>query len=245
MWKSINTLILLQINSKDVYPKIICDECLRELLVVAKFKEKVKLAENTLSQLITTDDRTSNCDAMIVEEETEEIPVDEYLPIKTETPVYGEEEEVANTGSYEEVEFLDSNGQTETLNAVQFVTIGKCDDEFIDEIIEECSVDESDIVETIVGDTIDFINRSTVKVGSCTEFIGSLLFAFFISFLSFPSQKSPPKQTPHHLNPSDSKVIINFNCAFCGAGKHTTRTHSVTFYENSSNSPKVLCIRVI
>lgn len=31
-------------------------------------------------------------------------------------------------------------------------------------------------------------------------------------------QKSSPKQTSQHLNPSDSKVIINFNCVFCGAG---------------------------
>ncbi|XP_037039340.1 zinc finger protein 12-like isoform X1 [Bradysia coprophila] len=202
----------MTINDKDVYPKIICDECLRELLVVTKFKEKVKLAEHTLGQLITADDRTSNCDEVIIEE-TEDSEIDGYVTIKRESEAYVPEEEVVNTGSYEEVEFLDLNGPTETLNTVQYVTVGKCDDEFIDEIIEECSVDDSDIVETIVSDTTDTINRSAVK------------------------QKSPSKQTPQHLSPSDSKVIINFNCAFCGAGfmhssnlkKHMLTHRSETF----------------
>lgn len=93
--------------------------------------------------------------------------MEDYESIKRETNVYEqEEEEVVNTESYEEVEFVDLNEQTETLSAVQFVTVGKGDDEFIDEIIEECSVDESDIAETIVSDTIDAIHRSGVKVSS-------------------------------------------------------------------------------
>lgn len=157
-----------QIDDKDVYPKIICDECLRELLIVAKFKEKVKLSENTLGQLIASDDKVSyNSDGVVIEE-TEEAQVDDFSMIKEETDVEEEcdEEEEVVTESYEEVEFLDMQGQSETLSGVQFVTIDKCDDdEFIDEIIEECSV-EDDLVDIIVNETVNVSNRNIVKVRS-------------------------------------------------------------------------------
>lgn len=134
---------------------------MRELLIVAKFKEKVKLSENTLGQLIASDDKVTNSDEVI--EETEETQVDFSL-IKEESDV---EEEVTESyeEAFEEVEFLDLNTQSETLNGVQFVTIEKCDDdEFIDEIIEECSVEDGDVVDSIVNDTVSITNRNSVKV---------------------------------------------------------------------------------
>lgn len=131
---------------------------MRELLIVVKFKEKVKLSENTLGQLIASDDKIINSDEVIVE--TEETQV-EFTLIKEESDV---EEEV--TESYEEVEFLDLNTQSETLNGIQFVTIEKCDDdEFIDEIIEECSVEDGDATDSIV-DTVSIGNRNSVKVNA-------------------------------------------------------------------------------
>lgn len=140
---------------------MICDGCLRELLIVAKFKEKVKHSESTLSQLIVSDDKISNNDEVIEEtEETEETQADGFSMIKEECDA-GE-----ITGSYEEVEFLEVHGQTDTMNGIQFVTIDKCDDddEFIDEIIEECSVEDSDIIETNVSDIVDTTNPIIFKV---------------------------------------------------------------------------------
>lgn len=186
---------------------------MKELLIVAKFKEKVKHSENTLGQLIASDDKVSNIDEVI--EETEESQVDGYTLIKEESDV---EEEVIE--SYEEVEFLDLQGQSETLTGVRFVTIDKCgdDDEFIDGIIEECSVEENDFDDgSVVNDETcilpDIPSRSTVKV--CVHHLWQ---SSRFKNISFQLQKSTPKQTAQHLNPSDSKVIINFNCAFCGAG---------------------------
>lgn len=101
-------------------------------------------------------------------EETEETQVDGFTLVKEESDV---EEEV--TESYEEVEFLDLQGQCETLTGVRFVTIDKCDDddedddEFIDGIIEECSVEDNEFVDTSVNETLivpDIISRNTVKV---------------------------------------------------------------------------------
>lgn len=146
-------------DDTDIYPKIICDECLRELLIVAKFKEKVKLTENTLSQLIVSDEKISNSDGMI--EETEESQADDYPLLKEETSADDDGEDV--TGSYEEVEFLELHGQNDS---VQFAT-DKCDDdEFVDEIIEECSVDESYILDTIGDVHLNQSTGTTVKVSS-------------------------------------------------------------------------------
>lgn len=132
---------------------------------MAKFKEKVKLSENALSKLIVSEDKVSNGDEVI--EETEETQVDQSFTLVKEEEADTEEQEV--TESYEEVEFLELNGQTETVNGIQYVTIGKCnadddddDDQFIDEIIEECSVTDSDFVETIVSDVVNVTN--SVKV---------------------------------------------------------------------------------
>ncbi|KAJ6634894.1 Zinc finger protein, partial [Pseudolycoriella hygida] len=207
---SINDLLVfygeMTIDENDIYPKIICDECLRELLIVAKFKEKVKHSENTLGQLVISDDKADNedetqvCDFTIKEEEGDVI------------------EELEVTDAYEEVEFLETN-QTESVHCVQFLEFDKCDEEFIDEIIEECSVEENDDVDTSVSETIKITNRNTLK-------------------------KSSAKQTSQHLNPSDSKVIINFNCSFCGAGfmhssnlkRHMT-THGTDTISN--DAPKI------
>ncbi len=129
-------------------------------MIVAKFKEKVKLSESTLGQLVASDDKVSNSDEVI--EETEETQIDGYTLIKEESEV--DEQEV--TESYEEVEFLELNGHNDTLNAIQFVTIGKSDDDqFIDEIIEECSVEGSETVDTIFNESVDTtIRNSSVKV---------------------------------------------------------------------------------
>lgn len=91
----------------------------------------------------------------------EEVQIDSVPLIKEENDV---EEEV--TESYEEVEFLDLNGHTEVVNGVQFVAIEKCDDdEFIDEIIEECSAVDSDVEESDVIQTVNITNRKV-----CTLF---------------------------------------------------------------------------
>lgn len=126
---------------------------------MAKFKEKVKHSELTLGQLIASGDKISISDEVI--EETEETQVDGFTLIKEESDIE-EEEEVAE--SYEEVEFLDVHGQSETLNGVRFVTIDKCDDdEFIDEIIEECSVEENEFIDTRVHQSANITNRNSVK----------------------------------------------------------------------------------
>lgn len=130
---------------------------------MAKFKEKVKLSENTLGQLIASDEKASNSDGVSIDE----TQVDGYTLIKSESDIEGDDEEEQVTESYEEVEFLDLQGQSETSTGIQFVTMDKCDDddEFIDEIIEECSVEDGDLVDIIVSEeTVNVTNRNVVKV---------------------------------------------------------------------------------
>lgn len=128
---------------------------------MAKFKEKVKHSEEALARLVN-DDKISNCD-IVSNEIIEEAP-DVFGYIKEEKDAG---EDVSE--SYEEVEFLDFSGQGESMTGVQIMTIDKCDDdEFID-IIEECSLIESDLVAISEDNEIEnFSIRNNGKV--CTKF---------------------------------------------------------------------------
>lgn len=115
----------------------------------------MKHSENTLGSLVTSDDKTSDCG--ISNDVVEETEIADYTVVKEESDV---EEEV--TESYEEIEFLELNGQTDI--GIQIVADDKCeDDEFIDEIIEECSLDDNEII-TDVDHTIDVTTRNVLKV---------------------------------------------------------------------------------
>lgn len=105
--------------------------------------------------MVTSDDKTSDCG--ISNDVVEETEIADYTVVKEESDV---EEEV--TESYEEIEFLELNGQTDI--GIQIVADDKCeDDEFIDEIIEECSLDDNEII-TDVDHTIDMTTRNALKV---------------------------------------------------------------------------------
>lgn len=136
---------------------------MRELLIVAKFKEKVKIAENTLGQLIASDEKVE--ETLI--DGADGTQDDAVSLVKDETEFDGlrEEEQEDDVTSYEEVEFLELNGQNESLHNVQIVTADQSDDdddEFIDEIIEECSIDDTYILDTIIHKPID--NQTSIKV---------------------------------------------------------------------------------
>lgn len=149
---------ITQIDSTDCFSKLICEDCTKELMVAAKFRQKCQTAKETLSEYLANDKQNA----------TEVISADEIQLMQTlvapkhkiqcqeniEEQLQNEKEEVKEENystietSYEEVEYLDSNiMEIFPLNTTKKYTNEMIDSEdfLIDDIIEETDEDESQI----------------------------------------------------------------------------------------------------
>lgn len=167
-----------QIDSSDIFSKLICTDCTEELLLVAKFRDKCKTSEETLSQFAETmesseleDELSKN--ALIISEERigpneENEPFDVYIEecendsnevgmVKPEEEIQQDQEELSEIvvqvlNDSEDQNCSEENSEN-NINETDLAECGEGNDFAPGFDVDECSIEtKEDLMESSHGE---------------------------------------------------------------------------------------------
>ncbi|XP_061396972.1 zinc finger protein Xfin-like [Musca vetustissima] len=231
----------IQITDNDIFPKYLCEECTRELLIAAKFRDKCAKSKEVYDDLLqegnvvvpnlsdAEEDESNNKDQQIIEYS---MNANDYSTIETEHP----ESNMANDNLLSLIE----NNAHDDDNVEELENTNIIEEEVVMDVVQfPPNCNSEDIVQEIIENNDETVLATTTAFDDTNEIVveeDSSLINYEATSNDFQVHIDLSNSAFIKSMPIKVKKQKSYKCDICGAAfvqsinlrKHLQKTHALT-----------------